>query len=178
MKKYNKSLLFLIKFFVTYFVFFTIYSFYLNKNQQKIDGFKVDPITEIVAYQTNYVLSFSNYFTKTTQHNEELSMKVFIDNVYVSRVIEGCNSVSIIILFIAFIVAFSGGIKATILFSIFGSFLIYIINVLRIAFLSFMLYKYPEQQVLLHNIVFPAIIYGFTFLLWVIWVKQFSNLKR
>jgi len=103
---------------------------------------------------------------------------VLLNDVYVSRVIEGCNSISIIILFIAFIAAFSGGLKATILYSFVGSFLIYIINILRIAFLSFMFYKYPNQQVFLHNIVFPAVIYGFTFLLWVIWVKRFSNLKR
>jgi exosortase family protein XrtF len=177
-KKYKKSLLFLIKFFVTYFLFFGLYSFYLNENQQKVGGFKVDLITEIVAHQTISVLKIANYSAKAEQHQEELSMKVLLNDVYVSRVIEGCNSVSIIILFIAFIVAFSGGLKETILYSFVGSILIYIINILRIAFLSFMLYKYPNQQVFLHNIVFPAIIYGFTFLLWVIWVKRFSNLKR
>jgi len=177
-KKHKKSLLFLLRFFVTYFLFFAIYSFYLNKNQQKQYDFKVDPITEYVAHQTVFILNSSNYYSTTEQHKEELSMKVIVENTYVSRVIEGCNSVSIIILFIAFIIAFSGGFKATILYSIFGSLLIYGINILRIAFLSVMLYKYPDERVLLHNIVFPAIIYGFTFLLWVIWVKRFSTLKR
>ena len=168
----------MIKFFLTYFIFFAIYSFYLNENQQKQDGFKVDPITKMVANQTVAVINYSDYFANTSQHQEELSMKIYVEKTYVSRVIEGCNSVSIVILFIAFIVAFSGGLKATILYSLVGSLLIYGMNILRIAFLSIMLFRFPEQQVLLHNIVFPAIIYGFTFLLWVVWVKRFSNLKR
>ena len=178
MKKYLKSLLFLVRFFVTYFIFFGVYSLYLQNNQIKRDYFKVDPISQIVASQTVNVLNGINYSAKTEQHQQELSMKIFLGETYVSRVIEGCNSVSIIILFVAFIVAFSGSLKATILFSIIGSFFIFIINIFRIAFLSLLLYKYPEQQLFLHNIIFPSIIYGFTFLLWVLWVKQFSNLKR
>lgn len=178
MKKYLKSLLFLVRFFVTYFIFFGIYSSYLQKNQIKNTYFQVDPITRMVATQTSTLLNWIDYSAKTAQHQEELSMKIIIKDTYVSRVIEGCNAVSIIILFIAFIVAFSGSLKATLLFSIVGSFLIFLVNVLRIALLSVLLYKYPEQQVFLHNIVFPAIIYGFTFLLWTLWVKQFSNLKK
>jgi len=92
----------------------------------------------------------------------------------VARVIEGCNSISIIILFIAF----SGPKRATIIYAIVGSFIIYLINILRIAFLTMMLYNYPNQQMVLHNLVFPAIIYGTTFLLWVIWVQKFSHLKK
>ena len=91
-----------------------------------------------------------------------------------ARVIEGCNSISIIILFIPF----SGPKRATIIYAIVGSFIIYLINILRIAFLTMMLYNYPNQQMVLHNLVFPAIIYGTTFLLWVIWVQKFSHLKK
>ena len=40
-------------------------------------------------------------------------MKLIINNKYLARVIEGCNSISIIILFVSFIVAFSGPLKTT-----------------------------------------------------------------
>ncbi|MGB0892685.1 MAG: exosortase family protein XrtF, partial [Flavobacteriaceae bacterium] len=130
------------------------------------------------ANQTESVLNFFGYNAISVQHKEEMSVKLLVDDVYTARVIEGCNSMSIIILFIAFIVAFAGTLKATVLFALFGSLLIYGINILRIAFLTVMLHKYPNQQEFLHNLVFPAIIYGTTFLLWVIWVNRFSNHKK
>jgi len=106
-----------------------------------------------------------------------MSVKLIVNNQYTARVIEGCNSISIIILFVAFIVAFSGPKRTTIIYAIIGSLIIYVINILRIAFLTAMLYQYPNQQMVLHNLVFPAIIYGTTFLLWVIWVQRFSHQK-
>ena len=178
MKKHKNIVIFLLKFFVTYFVLFIIYSYYLKETQKKEDFFQCSPITNAVANQTTSVLKFFGYKVSSVQHTDEMSVKLLVNNVYTARVIEGCNSMSIIILFIAFIIAFSGTLKATVLFAFFGSLFIYFINILRIAFLTLMLYKYPNQQEFLHNLVFPAIIYGATFLLWVIWVNKFSNYKK
>ena len=178
MKKQRKIVLFLVKFFATYFILFASYSYYLQKTQVKEDFFSCAPITSTVAKQTVWVLSFFGYDAKYVQHDKEMSVKLLFNNQYTARVIEGCNSVSIIILFLSFIVAFPGALKATILYGIIGSIAIYGINILRIAFLTVMLYKFPNEQVFLHNIVFPAIIYGATFLLWVVWVHKFSNYKK
>lgn len=176
--KQRKVILFLLKFFASYFLLFVIYSYYLQRTQQKEGVFACSPITTKVAEQTEDVLSFFGYNVANMQHDKELSVKLIIEGQYTARVIEGCNSVSIIILFIAFIIAFPGTWKATIIYAIIGSTLIYGINILRIAFLTVMLYKFPEEQVLLHNIVFPLIIYGCTFFLWVLWVHKFSNYKK
>ena len=176
--KQRKVILFLIKFFASYFILFVFYSYYLHGTQKKGDVFVCSPITTKVAEQTEDVLSFFGYNVANVQHEEEMSVKLIVDGQYTARVIEGCNSISIIILFIAFIVGFSGSKKNTILFAIVGSLIIYCINILRIAFLTMMLYKYPNQQMVLHNLVFPAIIYGTTFLLWVLWVQKFSHYKK
>lgn len=178
MKKHKNIVIFLVKFFATYFILVSIYNFYLQNSQQKEGEFKTASITTLVAHQTESLLEFFGYHVDALQHKKELSVKLLIENQYTARVIEGCNSISVIILFIAFIVAFSGGIKATIIFSLLGSLFIYTINVIRIAFLTVLIYKYPEQQEFLHNLVFPAIIYGCVFLLWVIWVNKFSNYKK
>lgn len=154
------------------------YNFYLQKNQQKESDFKTDPITTFVADQTINLLEFFNYNAEAYQHKKELSIKLLVEENYTARVIEGCNSVSIIILFISFIIAFSSSLKATFIFAILGSVFIFVINIARIAFLSVMIYKHPSQQEFLHNLVFPAIIYGSVFLLWVFWVNKFSNYKK
>lgn len=178
MKKQRNIVLFLVKFFATYFILFVLYSYYLQKTQDKEDFFSCAPITTTVAKQTTTVLNLFGYKASYVQHDKEMSVKLILNGNYTARVIEGCNSFSIIILFLAFIVAFPGSLKATVLYSIAGSFLIYGINILRIAFLTVMLYKFPNEQMFLHNLVFPAIIYGTTFLLWVLWVHKFSNYKK
>ena len=118
------------------------------------------------------------YQAEIEQHSDELSIKYLLNGVYVSRIIEGCNSFSIIILFLSFIIAFSGSLKSTILFGLFGSLLIYSVNVLRIIAISILYDRFPEYQDILHDLVFPSIIYGLTFMLWVTWVKYFSKLNK
>jgi exosortase family protein XrtF len=177
-KKHKNTLIFLIKFFAIYFILTLLYATYLESSQQKKDIFKTSSITTKVASQTTEVLTFFGYDTHFVQHENEMSVKLFLAGTNISRITEGCNSVSLIILFISFIIAFAGSIKATVFFTLFGSILIYVINILRIALLSVLIYKYPNKIEILHNLVFPAIIYGTIFMLWVIWVHKFSNLKR
>ncbi len=178
MKNNKPVILFLVKFFVTYFLLFGIYSTYLHTKQVKTPLFSCAPITKVVANHTKMVAKWLGYHIYTEQHTEELSIKLIVGGNYTARVIEGCNSVSIIILFLAFIIAFSGSLKATFLFGLLGSLLIYAINILRIIALSLLLYKYPQYQEPLHTLIFPAIIYGLVFILWIIWVRHFSYHKR
>ena len=79
--------------------------------------------------QTVKVLTAFGYNAKAIQHDKEVSLKLFFEGNYIVRIIEGCNAISLIILFVAFIFSFSGTVKATLLFSIIGSALIYIINI-------------------------------------------------
>jgi len=157
---------------------FLIYSAYLNKTQKNSEVFSCAPITKIVAKQTEIVLNVFGYNARIEQHTEEISVKLFIDNIFIARIIEGCNSISIIILFVSFIVAFSSGFETTFLFIVLGSLLLYATNIFRIVIISIALYKYPQYQYVLHDILFPLIIYGTTFLLWFLWIRKYSGLKK
>lgn len=178
MRKNRTIIIFLVKFFVTYFILFGIYSFYLNHTQQKADPFTCSPVTGMVANHVQKLATVLGYNAAIEQNTDELSIRFLLNGQYVSRIIEGCNSFSIIILFLAFIIAFSGSLKATVLFGFFGSLLIYFVNLLRIIALSVLYYRYPNYQDILHNLLFPAIIYGLTFMLWITWVKFFSNITK
>ena len=111
-------------------------------------------------------------------HESELSNKFFIDDLFLSRVVEGCNAISVIVLFIAFVIAFKGSLLKTVLFAVIGSLFLYWINILRVALINVLLLKHPEQEALWHDLVFPAIIYGTVFLLWVLWVNKFSDFSK
>ena len=168
----------MIKFFGVYFLLFLLYSVYLSKNQKTEGIFACAPITNTVAKQTQFLLNSLGYSAGIEQNTNEVSINLFINDKLVARVIEGCNAISIIILFISFIVAFASNFKATLLFIIVGSLLIYFTNIFRIAIIAIALYKYPEYQYLLHDILFPVIIYGITLLLWFVWVQKFSRIKK
>jgi exosortase family protein XrtF len=118
------------------------------------------------------------YDAHVEPHTEEQSMKLIINGKYLARIIEGCNSVSIIILFVSFIMAFSGKPKTTFMYMLFGSVLIYVVNLSRIVILSIGLYHYPWRKDILHTVIFPGIIYGMVFLLWIFWVNRFSNMIK
>tara|TARA_R110000787_G_scaffold96415_8_gene199839 strand:- start:1460 stop:1891 length:432 start_codon:yes stop_codon:yes gene_type:complete len=131
-----------------------------------------DFITNLVAKQSSELISSFGYEAKVMPHDTETSMKLYINQTYLARIVEGCNAVSIIILFIAFIISFAEKLKKTLLFLFAGGALIYAVNILRIAILAIAIYKYPEYTETLHEVVFPAIIYGMVFLLWMIWVRM------
>lgn len=175
----NKTVLFfIIKFFGTYLILFLIYSFYLSKSQNTSDIFACAPITKTVANQTKSVLTFLGYSAEIEQDSKELSVNLYVDNKFLARIVEGCNAISIIILFISFIIAFASDFKRTALFILFGSLIIYFTNIIRIVIIVIAINKYPQYQNILHDIVFPSLIYGITFLLWFIWVQKFSKIKK
>ncbi|RXP52957.1 exosortase family protein XrtF [Lutibacter sp. HS1-25] len=178
MKSNKLIVIFLIKFFGTYALLFLMYSYYLKNTQKTGEVFACSPITKTVAKQTVFILNNVGYNARVEQHTNEISMKLFVNNAYISRVIEGCNAISIIILFISFIVAFSNKFVITALYILFGSLIIYFVNIVRIAIISIAYFEFPQYETILHDLVFPSIIYGITFLLWFIWVRQFSNWKK
>ncbi|MGY5351849.1 exosortase family protein XrtF [Wenyingzhuangia sp. IMCC45533] len=176
--KNKKIWWFLLRFFGTYFVLFALYSLFLSLTQVKGQTFVCDPLTRNVANQSRNLLNAFNQNAVTENDSTELCVKMIVDGYYVVGVIEGCNSVSIIILFVAFVMAFKGTLKRTVLFSLFGIATIYYVNILRISILTYGVFHFGSYTDVLHNIVFPAIIYGYVFLLWIIWVNYFSNLKK
>jgi exosortase family protein XrtF len=168
---YKPFLFFLSTFFLTYIALTFLYQEYLNSfGENKLDG-----ITLFVGENTKGVMQFFDKGATIEESAFEPYIKLFYGKKYVARIIEGCNAVSIIILFIAFIVAFSGKLKPTLLFIFGGSIFIYVLNVFRIAILCVLMFNYPYQKQFFHGVLFPFFIYGVVFILWLIWVNKFSR---
>ena len=175
MKKYfilNKPfLLFLATFFLSYIVLTFLYQRFLIGFEEN----KIDPITRMVSENTQQVLQLFNTGSSIEERGAHPYIKLFYNHRYVARIVEGCNAISVIILFISFVIAFSGRLKPTVLFIFGGSLLIYGLNILRIAALSALIFYFPKQESFLHKVLFPLCIYGVVFVLWLIWVQKFST---
>lgn len=160
------ALLFLVKFFGVYGVFTFLYSLYLSADPQSID-----PFSALVAEQTNIVIGFFheglwlNYLENTP--------RILMMHYYhpYQAIVEGCNALSVMILFIAFIVAFKAPVYHYFWYIPFGLFTLHVFNITRITLLGLSYLHFPEYAVMLHDYAFPAVIYGVTMTLWFIWVK-------
>ncbi len=172
-KKYRSVVRFVVLFLGTYLVLSGLYAFYLSLSGG--GSYPPDFVTNLVAKQSKAVIEGFGYTANVVPHDSEPTMKLFINGKYLARIIEGCNAISIIILFASFVIAFYERFKKTLLFLLVGMVLIYSINIARIAVLAISLYHYPEQRELLHGVVFPGIIYGMVFLLWVFWVRSIKK---
>ncbi|MCU0351467.1 MAG: exosortase family protein XrtF [Flavobacterium sp.] len=172
--KSNKPFfVFLAKFLSIYLGMSLLYAVYLNRYDSKT--FEVDSFTKQVSIQTKNVLIFFGEDAAISKHPSDASYKLALNGKVVARVIEGCNALSVMILFAAFVFAFSATFKKTSLFVLFGAILIHVLNIFRIVLLTLALYHYPEHKELLHGTIFPLFIYGVVFLLWIIWLTKFSG---
>ena len=172
-KKYQSVLRFILIFLGSYFIFSIIYTGYLV--QFESTAYYPDFFTHLVALQSKDVIESLGYASKILASPSEPSLQLYVNDQFLARIIEGCNSISIIILFTSFILSFFARFKITILYIITGAVIIYIMNIVRIVILSIGIYEYPQYTSFLHGIVFPLIIYGTVFILWVLWVRLFSK---
>ena len=174
--KYKSVIKFIITFLLIYAVLSVAYKLYLDYSTGTI--YYPDYFTNLVAKQSNALFEILGYNAEVVKHPYEPSMKVILENKFVSRVVEGCNSISVIILFVSFVIAFADKFKSTLIYMLAGSVLIYSVNLFRIVILSIGLYHYPWRRDILHTIIFPLIIYGMVFLLWIIWVRRYSKINK
>lgn len=170
--QYRAFFIFLFKFFAVYGILSICYQYYLGTFD--ILTFEPDGFTKFVAHQVEDLLKVFGQDAYVLPNQKEASMKLIFKGKFIARVVEGCNAMSVMILFVAFIVAFKGKIKHAFLYILVGIIIIHILNVIRIALLGASLYFYPEYEHLLHGVIFPLFIYGVVFALWVIWVQKFS----
>ncbi|MGB3590799.1 MAG: exosortase family protein XrtF [Nonlabens sp.] len=136
-----------------------------------------DPVTSQVSYQTHLILDSLGRDASIINTPNLPSVSLYLGTTPVFRVIEGCNAVSVMILFVAFVLAFARSVKSTLLFIAYGIAIIYIMNLLRLVALAIIYKDYPEFKEFAHGIAFPAVIYGTTILLWIYWLrgKKTSN---
>ena len=169
-RKYKSVFRFIILFLGTYLVLGILYSVYLKASEN--GAYFPDYITNLVAKQSAAVLDGFGYNPVLWKDSLAQGMLLTINDRYTVIVVEGCNSISVIILFVAFVIAFAEKFNKTVLFLFAGAVLIYIVNIVRIAILTVALYKYPQYEDILHSVVFPGIIYSMVFILWMVWVRM------
>ena len=160
----------LLRFIILYVVLVLGYQFYLN-------GFKnagLDPFSTWAMQQADFMQNFFGYPSQMVEGKpQDETTWFYVSGQYVSRMVEGCNAISVMILFLAFIFAFYEGFK-TFIFAAIGIVVLHVMNVLRIAGLNILIVEMPQYTRLGHDYLFPAIIYGSVVVLWLFWIKFYA----
>lgn len=160
----------LLRFVIFYVVLIFIYQMYLN-SQIGMDG-----VSKWVGRQVCIVQELFGYTSDLKEIPEQKTALFVVNGQVFTRMVEGCNSLSIIVLFLAFIFAFYKG-KQTFIYAVVGIVLLHVMNVLRIAGLNMVAVEKPEYFKTGHEYFFPAIIYGTVVALWLVWIKFFALKK-
>lgn len=173
LKEFKPIIGILLRFAVIYIVLLIGYQIYLNQ----FDGLGIDSFSNWVSQQVVKVQNFAGYPSDIYHEKETATNWFYTDKVYTSRMVEGCNAISVIILFIAFVFAFYKGLK-TFVFALIGIIILHVMNVLRIAGLNIVLRDFPDYGKATHDYIFPAIIYGSVVILWLVWIQFFAIKKK
>ncbi|TXF76194.1 exosortase family protein XrtF [Chryseobacterium sp.] len=158
----------LLRFMIIYLVLLFAYQFYLNMEKGGLDSF-----SKWVGGQSTSVQNLLGYPSEMKEVPERETSWFSLNGQYISRMVEGCNAISVMILFSAFIFAFYKG-KKTFVFVAAGVVFLHMVNVLRIAGLNILLVETPQYSKAGHDYIFPAVIYGSVVVLWLIWIKFFA----
>ncbi|MGE6394512.1 exosortase family protein XrtF [Chryseobacterium scophthalmum] len=169
LKDFKPVLGILLRFIIIYLVLLFAYQFYLTSFKEQ----GLDPFSRMVAKQVMFLQNTMGFPSALYDDVPKQQVWFHVKSQFVTRMVEGCNAISVMILFLSFVFAFYKGVK-TFIFVVVGLILLHIMNVSRISGLNIVYSEYPQYGKMSHDYVFPAIIYGSVVVLWLVWIKFFA----
>jgi exosortase/archaeosortase family protein len=96
-----------------------------------------------------------------------LKTTIFADGMKLIGIADGCNGLSLFILFIGFLIAYPASLWLKIRYGFLGLILIVLVNILRCTGLAMFAYFNPKVLFFAHHYLFKVMVYGIVFFLWV-----------
>jgi exosortase family protein XrtF len=169
-KEFKPTVYFLGKFVGLYIVLNLFYGWYITSYHPA-----PDPITQIVSGQSAGIVTIFGTEVTIRDSSTKPTTTLYCDGKRIISVYEGCNGINVMIVFIAFVIAFGPFGKKMLWFIPLGFVLIHLINLGRITLLFWVARNIPDYMYFTHKYFFTAIIYVAVLILWVWWVKISSR---
>ncbi len=167
---FKYSFLFLGKFLLVYFCANLLYGVYIDSFQDT-----PDPITYWVTDQTSMVQNILGIESSIQVNEGKKSISMRHQDDGVINVFEGCNGINVMIVFVAFLVAYGGSLTRMIWFLPLGLMIIHLFNLLRIMLLFVAAQQNTRYFYYIHKYFFTAALYLVVIVLWIIWVTRWST---
>lgn len=185
-KEFKPTILFLVKFFAIYGILSFGYGRYIQY-YDTLNEPQTDPVTSFVTFNCTNSATIFGYEPVIVQNDhlnhsdaelEQTYDSIWLSGKYAISVEEGCNGINIMILFLAFVVAFGGKLLNTVIFIPVGILFIHASNIGRLMLLSLLNVEFDGRAFhFFHKYGFTAVIYLSILFLWYLWVTKYSGRK-
>lgn len=135
-------------------------------------------LTNITTYLTQQLL-YINYPNATiTSESKDVPLPrniIYLNNKKVVGIADGCNGLELYVLYIGFLIAFSGSLKKVTQYAIIGVVIIFILNTFRSYAITLLNINGSSLSEVAHHYIFKLLIYGIMFLLWMRFTKTIEQ---
>lgn len=172
MKEFKPAFRFLAVFLGLYLGLNIVYGLWISSYETQ-----PDPATRIITEQTSWWLNLFGEETQTQPNQAAPTVSIMKDSRVALSVFEGCNSINVMIVFVAFLFAFKGSWKNLAWFLPLGLVLIYLANIARVVLLYYVAEYWRQYFYYIHKYLFTAVIYMIVFILWWWWIEKVSGVS-
>jgi exosortase family protein XrtF len=158
-----------------YMLWFMLYEFWLKEN-----GHLDDLITRNITFIMCKLLQWTGYDVRyTTAHKLGETFIFNNPNPFpFLRVGASCNGLELFVLFTIFISCYPGPIRHKVIYILLGNLAIHVLNIFRNYILALLsLHKSPYFD-LFHRYIFIFVVYGFIFILWMLWANKYGKITK
>lgn len=135
-------------------------------------------LTNVTTYLTQQLL-YINYPNATiTTESKDVPLPrniIYLNNKKVVGIADGCNGLELYILYIGFLIAFSGSFKKVTQFAMIGVAIIFVLNTFRSYAITLLNINGSSLTEVAHHYIFKLFIYGIMFLLWMRFTKTIEQ---
>ncbi len=135
-------------------------------------GSDVDPMSKWLGQHAAWSLRAVGYGASSENTASLAEQRVLIDTVAKVKVIEGCNGLSVMVLFVSFMLGFGRFTWDKARFMGLGLMAIHAFNVMRVAVLALLIHHTDRTYYDLQKNMFTGSIYVLVLVLWVWWTHR------
>ena len=168
--KTNPVVRFLIKVSILLILWYCLYEFWLGPK-----GYLDRPLINNLIYFSSSLLHFFGF--NVIDHAFENMRTMGIDGTNGVWIGDACNGIPLFAVFTIVISCFPGPWKTKLWYIPIGILFIHLINIIRLAILSIIVFYSPDSLDFNHTYTFQILVYGLMFLLWIRWIKKYSGIE-
>jgi exosortase family protein XrtF len=166
LKEFAPALRFLLIFLAVYLLGNIIYGLYVEYYKPG-----ADPATIWITEQSVSILNVFGQPASRIVEPASSYVPLMRDDRLVLRVFEGCNGINVMVIFLAFVLAFGGKTRRMVPYLVFGIVTIHLANLSRILLLYYTALYRPILFYYFHKYFFTAVLYLVVFALWILWMR-------
>lgn len=162
---FKPALRFLLIFLSVYFVLNLVYGIWIERL-----GNQPDRATQWASEHSAAIVNALGWDAHAVPNPGGPTIRMMNGDRIILNVFEGCNGINVMIVFLAFVLAFGGLLRKMAWFIPMGLMAIHLFNLFRILLLYFLANSNSTYFYYFHKYLFTAVIYGVVFLLWWLWI--------